>query len=348
MGTSETMATLVVLGGGEIKPGGRSMVQLRFERPIVAAFGQRFIVRNENAQVTLGGGVIVRPISRRIRGNDAAEFELVTAAASPEPIRRYEAALRRAGFDAAAGTVASTRISQRLSCETGIDAGDLAALHERLEKQGAVVRIDGGRQVHRAVIDAASERALAFLRRHHKISPSEPGIQRDRFNGWLEQRTAPGCGRWLLGRLEGAGRVMARGPYVAHHEFRPALSPEDADLLERAIREISSAGFDPPILTVLKATAGLSKPRLKMLEDSTKCDPRVVQIAPQHFISAPTMEKMKDTLRGLGRGRSFKLADVRDALGLSRRVVQLLLEHLDRVQFTKRVGDERVLMEAAT
>ena len=29
--------------------------------------------------------------------------------------------------------------------------------------------------------------------------------------------------------------VVANGPYIAHHEFRPALSPEDAAILERLV-----------------------------------------------------------------------------------------------------------------
>ena len=42
-------------------------------------------------------------------------------------------------------------------------------------------------------------------------------------------------------------------------------------------------------------------------------------------------------------GASFTLAQVRDALGSSRRVVQALLEHFDGEGVTRRVGDERVL-----
>ena len=34
---------------------------------------------------------------------------------------------------------------------------------------------------------------------------------------------------------------MIQGPYIAHHEFRPALSPEDAALLERLVAEIDTA-----------------------------------------------------------------------------------------------------------
>ncbi len=352
MGTSETMATFVVFGANEISPGGRAFAQLRFEQPVVASFGQRFIIRNENAQTTLGGGSIVRPVSRRVRGNDAEEFELLTAAASPEPLRRFGAAIRRWGFDIQSpgfdsGGTMIDRIAARLACETGIDPSALGAMHDRLVKEGVIVRLDSGREVHRGTLESASERALSYLRRHHKNHPTEPGVQRDRFVGWLEQRTAAGCGRLMLAQMESAGRVVARGPYVAHHEFRPALSPEDAELVERFVAEVTATGFDPPALAAAKSAAGLSKPRLKLLEDAARCDGRLVLFAPQQFITAQSVEKIKETVRRLGRGRSFKLAEVRDALGLSRRIVQSLLEYLDRIQFSKRVGDERVLLEAA-
>ncbi len=346
MGTSETMAIVVVFGANEIAPGTRAFAQFRFDRPVVASYGQHFIVRNENAESTLGGGVIVRPVSRRIRGNDAGEFEMLNAAASKEPIRRLGSALRRREFELQS-PASNIRVSARLACETGIDPAALGALYDRLVKENTVVHLDANREIHRAALEAISKRTLTYLQRHHKNHPNEPGIQRDRMIGWLDQRTASGCGRLVLARMETAGQVMPRGPYFAHHEFKPALSPEDAALLERLVSELAAASFDPPALAVSKAAAGLSKPRLKVLEDAARCDARLVLFAPQQFISTASMEKMKDTVRRLGRGRSFKLAEVRDALGLSRRVVQSLLEYLDRVQFTRRVGDERVLLETA-
>ncbi len=42
------------------------------------------------------------------------------------------------------------------------------------------------------------------------------------------------------------------------------------------------------------------------------------------------------------------LAGFRDALGISRRTAQLLLERFDSDGLTRRVGDERVLRRAAT
>ena len=335
LGTIEALAMLVVVDAADIPPGGEALVQLRFAQPVVASFGQRFIIRNETAQITLGGGHIVRPISRRFRVSHPDEIDGLKRADHAEVFVRYEQAIREAAFDA--------RSAVRLACELGERPDEVPGLQDRLQQGRTLIAI-GGRQVHRATIEAVEQRALAYLKRHHAAGPTEPGLLRDRFITWLDKRSAAGCGKSILARLETAGLVRPNGPYIAHREFRPALSPDDAALLERLVGEIVAAEFDPPSWPALKTTAGLSKQRLKMLEELAKCDARLVSVAPQQYLSAATVAKLKETARRLGNGRLFKLAEVRDALKLSRRVVQPMLEYLDRIQFTRRVGDERVLL----
>ena len=113
----------------------------------------------------------------------------------------------------------------------------------------------------------------------------------------------------------------------------------------QGLETIAAAEFDVPVMSKLKTVAALSQPRAKMLDDLAKCEPRLVSVGPQHFLATEAMDRFTRTIRELAARGPFKLADVRDALGLSRRVVQPLLEHLDRVGVTKRVGDERVLLE---
>ena len=339
MGTSETMAMLVVVGGTQLDPGKDALVQLRFERPVCAAFGERFILRNETAQATLGGGHIVRPISRRVRPKHLDELTSLQRAESSDPFIRLEEAIRRAGFESPSAV--------RLACEVGVQPDEATKLMERLRQSGRLTPFSGGRAVHKDTIDAIQARALAYLARHHALNPLEPGILRDRFIGWIDKRSAAGLGKVIFDRLDTARLVVARGPYIAHHEFKPALSAEDAALLEKIAAEIERAVFDVPAWPALKTTAALSKQRSKVMEELAKCDKRLVAIAPQQYVSATAVARLKETARKLGQGRQFKLAEVRDALQLSRRVVQPLLEYLDRIQFTKRVGDERVLVEGA-
>jgi len=336
IGTTEAIAVLVVVGGDAIQPADSAMVQLRFQRPVVAEFGQRFILRRETADATIGGGEVIRPVSRRIAPHRPEEIDALRRATATDVYDRYEETVRRAGFE--------LRAAGRIACEIGAEPADIPSLAERLRKSGRLVELRG-HTVHADVADALSKRAIAYLKRHHANRPQEPGVQRDRFIGWIDRRSAAGVGKDLVQQLEDDRKIESRGPYIADASFRPALSPEDARLLEAVVREIEAGKFDPPAWDKLKATAGLSKQRQKVLDDLVKCQPRLVKIAPDQFLSAQAVGELKTTVDRLAAKGPFKLADVRDTLGLSRRVVQPMLEYLDRIQYTRRVGDERVRVE---
>ena len=53
---AEVGARVVLLGDGPTAPGDQTFVQLVLERPIAAAAGDRFVVRDTSAQRTIGGG----------------------------------------------------------------------------------------------------------------------------------------------------------------------------------------------------------------------------------------------------------------------------------------------------
>ncbi|HPF40344.1 MAG TPA: selenocysteine-specific translation elongation factor [Phycisphaerae bacterium] len=336
IGTSEAMATLVVIGGGGMEAGAEAFAQLRVHRPIVAGFSQRFILRDETAAHTIGGGAVIRPCARRVRPNLDEASRSIAMAASEDPGARLAEALRDAGFDSLTHMALAGRI--------GVEAEDVTTMMAALTERETLVEMDG-RLVHRETLERLLHRVSGMLLRHHAAKPGEPGIQRDRLIGWISARSAPTLGKRLLAELERRGVVVERGPYRAHRDFRPAMSIEDENAMAKVVTEIESAGFDPPAWDKLRAVRSMSRQRAKSLADIAKTDPRLVYFALGCYISARSMEAFREAVNALGSGgKRFKLADVRDKTGQSRRVVQPLLEHLDRVGVTKRVGDERILL----
>ena len=336
VGTTEVIAMLVVVDGTHIEPGQERPVQLRLNRPVVASHGQRFIVRDETARSTIGGGRVVRPVSRRFRPRQKDEAAALARAGDDDAYVRYAEALRSAGFESWS--------PNRAACAIGVKPEDIEPFSERFAASDDSIEIRG-RRVHSATVDAIERRTLAYLERHHADRATEPGVLRDRLIGWIDKRSIPGWGKEITARLLSAERIRLAGPYMAHGEFRPALSPEDAALLERLVAEIGVAEFDVPAWPKLETVVSLSKQRARMLDDLAKCEPRLVSIGPQHYLTAEALVRLRNTVRELAASGPFKLAQVRDVLGLSRRVVQPLLEYLDRVGYSKRVGDERILME---
>ena len=70
----------------------------------------------------------------------------------------------------------------------------------------------------------------------------------------------------------------------------------------------------------------------------------LVQVSPEVLFLPETYEKMVAHVHThIKREESITLAQVRDLFNTSRKYAQGLLEHLDEIGVTKRVGDKRVL-----
>ncbi len=73
----------------------------------------------------------------------------------------------------------------------------------------------------------------------------------------------------------------------------------------------------------------------------------LVQASPEVLFLPQTYEEMVARIRAhIEREGKITLAQVRDMFDTSRKYAQAILEHLDEVGITKRVGDERVMRNA--
>jgi selenocysteine-specific elongation factor len=94
-------------------------------------------------------------------------------------------------------------------------------------------------------------------------------------------------------------------------------------------RELSAAGF-----------GRVDDAQLARFLESQR---RLVRVGDGFAVSPALYDRGVETLRTLS---PITLAGFRDALGISRRAAQALLERYDADGLTRRVGDERVLRKA--
>ena len=85
---AEVPGRVVVLRDKPIGPGETEYVQLVLERPLAAAAGDRFVVRDTSSSRTVGGGVLIdlrAPERRRRTPERRAEIEALARATRPTP-----------------------------------------------------------------------------------------------------------------------------------------------------------------------------------------------------------------------------------------------------------------------
>jgi len=89
---------LALLEGNELPPGGRQLAQLFLAEPVVAVYGQPFVLREESPPATLGGGRVLQPRAHRLRRRDHLAISRLDRLRSNDPIERLAAVLSFLGL----------------------------------------------------------------------------------------------------------------------------------------------------------------------------------------------------------------------------------------------------------
>ncbi|TMD06632.1 MAG: selenocysteine-specific translation factor, partial [Chloroflexi bacterium] len=102
---------------------------------------------------------------------------------------------------------------------------------------------------------------------------------------------------------------------------------------------LAERGLDPPTMAELRA-AGLTPQLLRLLLDDGRAVRLSTDVVLAGIVFAGLRERVEEHLRAHGEAT---VAQIRDAVGATRRVVVPLLETLDASRVTVRVGDLRRL-----
>ncbi|HLJ10725.1 MAG TPA: selenocysteine-specific translation elongation factor, partial [Planctomycetaceae bacterium] len=157
LGTKETSARLIVKGR-KIEPGETGFAELRVDEPIVAAWGQRFILRRPSPAVTVAGGVVLDPgIEPRPRIPDLAARGQALEASDEEG--------RLSAFLAERDEIESS--PHLAAWKVGIKPQRYAAFVADLSARGALVPIrsgDSSRLVHRGRLETLTQAVLKRVR----------------------------------------------------------------------------------------------------------------------------------------------------------------------------------------
>ena len=318
LGAADVLARVAVLKEKEIRPGESQLVQLVLERPIGAVRGDRFIVRDQSARRTIGGGAVI-DVFPPPRGRTRPErLAWLAAMEIDDDSVALDALLAQspAGVD-----LARFAANRNLPAASGWRFSDL---HWR----------------------ALREKALANLAAWHARAPDAVGPAEDRVvEGTRIPRDAVLA---LTEELVREGIVVRESLGVRLSTHRVELSPPDAALWNQVEPLLEQAGLRPPTLTELGALAGTDPRKLDAALSRLTRHGLVVRVSKNRFFLPSAVKELERMVEDVARNRgALTAAAFRDRSGIGRNLTIEVLEFFDRIKFTRRVGDARVLMREA-
>lgn len=328
LGAAHVSGRIALLEGDGLAPGESALAQLVLDRPLGALAGDRFILRDQSARRTIGGGRVIDLFPPHRGRRTPARIDVLRAQSLCRP---------QAVLDALLGQ------------SPGWVDLDRFRLQWNRPEIGTGGMVAAGRFGFSAVAWGDFRRRLVeALSRHHEANPDQPGLQGPRLRSALDPKLPADLFACLIQAAVADGAVAGDGAWfrLPGHEVR--LSPADEALWDEAEPLLAAERFRPPRVRDLARELDAGEADVRGLMKRLARMGKVVLIAQDHYFLRPVVAEMASIAAGCAKNARdgwFATAQFRDCLDNGRKVAIQILEYFDRVGLTLRKGDLRKVRE---
>ncbi len=330
-GASDVGGRVVVLSADTLVPGGEAFAQIVLDHPLPLRHGDLFVLRDQSAQRTIGGGGVVDPRAQARRRRAPERLIRLDALSTPDPAEALTRLLGlEPGFEDLTGFAA----------DRGLTATRANGLIETLRL--------GQLRVGADIIVHTNERwtklrgaAVALLATFHANNPELPGLAGERLRLQLAPVLAQPLFTAVRDRLIAEKVVALQGHWLRLPDHVAQLGAEDRRVAALVTPMIAAERFRPPRVRDLSTALSVPEPRVRGTCKALARAGDLMEVAPDQFFLRGTVVEMAEIARTLSGNAQFTAADFRDRLDNGRKVAIQILEFFDRQGFTRRSGDLR-------
>jgi selenocysteine-specific elongation factor len=349
---THSVETEIEAGDGELErsapikvlaPGQTILAQLLLDRPVLANWGQRMVVRRPSPIETLGQAVVLDPCLGRLARPDRSDLEYLQQLQSADEVERLTAAM----YFSLDGRPPGANLRSRLAVPT--------------EHWEAVVQVATQHWVtindhtnhwvfHPRRLEKLRQMILKFLDQQHTLQPKRWFIDRTLVERHLHFVPAAVVIS-LLRQLQQTHKLRHSATGIGLPNRGPNLTKNQLKLLEQLLQQFRSAGLNPPTIEqCIEQTPKNKQDVVDLLKMATESGD-LVAIDKQTYLASECFEAAwRVLLPHFAEGAGLTVSQIRDHLEITRKLAVPLCEYLDAVGLTVRNGDLRQLghVEAST
>ncbi|HKS89875.1 MAG TPA: SelB C-terminal domain-containing protein, partial [Stellaceae bacterium] len=153
-----------------------------------------------------------------------------------------------------------------------------------------------------------------------------------------------------LAALIGAGKAVRDGAVLRLPEHQPRLSREDERLWGRVRLLLEEGELRPPRVRELAGELAMEPAALTRFLRRIERFGRLAPVAPNRFFLPETITRLAELAAELAAESpdgSFTAALYKDRCGIGRNLTIEVLQYLDTIGVTQRVGDARIVVRSA-
>lgn len=333
LGTAEILGRIHLLDQNELAPGQEGFAQILLEEPVIAATGDRFVLRFYSPAHTIAGGKILGVAEYKQKRFKENVLALMKTKDQGDPL------------DLLAREILEPRTGAELAAKQQIAVGDLEANVKALEEAGRLeVWSEDETPLYweKEAAEQWREKLLKTIKAYETANPLRLGISREELRTRL--KVSWPHRRWQAILEQGAVRGFYR---ILGSKVQSEEGAEMPSAMKKRLGALRSkwrtAGLTPPDFLTAAEECGV--PKTESIEYAQYlCEIGEWLHIDQFYFHKEDIEAAGERLTDFLQERGeIAVSEGKEIWGTSRKYTVPLLEFFDKQKITKRQGDKRVL-----
>ena len=337
-GASEIIGRIHILDKDEIQNNSEAYVQFHLEKPIVSLKDDRYVVRLYSPMITIGGGYIINPVAKRVKGNKDKYLESIKIK-EKQFGTEYMSLILKDDKDII--------LSVDDICEKYLLSKDNVDIElKKMVNNNIVIEFEDGFKkyfVHKDNLEKIFLNMKDILSEYHQKNKFRIGFLKEELKNKIGiKNLKPKIYDRVLDYFEKEGFIKLTSKYVLLSDFDIKFSDDIQKMVDSIIEEYKIKKFIPPKIKDLEVKFN-SKYFAQIYEYLEEIG-ILYKLNPEMYLLKEDFLYAKDKIVEFLKNNGFiELKDAKEILNSNRKYLVILLEHFDELKITRRDGDKRVL-----
>lgn len=332
LGTQEVMARVALTDGKTLQPGDDCPALLRLEQPMVAARGDKFIIRSFSPVITIGGGEVMEVlIEEKWKIVKEKLQNLYDSPKSDQLIHLVQ--------EEGAKPITPEKLQYRI----GISKEQINAIVEEKEELFWLTHKQGKWLLTQNQWNELKNSIHNFLKKYHAKNPLNAGAQKEEIRQHLSCENS--ILEALLQSMLDDKSISQKGELFLNPNFSIILSSEDDSLQNSILNQLDQEGFTSSTLAQLSLKTGNSKEKLMQVLNVAEQQGKLLRIDGKLMFTQKNFIILREKVKQFFSNHpEMSVSEFKELAHTSRKYAVPLLEYFDKKKITYREGNIRKLV----
>ena len=332
LGTQEVMARVALTDGKTLQPGDDCPALLRLEQPMVAARGDKFIIRSFSPVITIGGGEVMEVlIEEKWKIMKEKLQNLYESPKSDQLIHLVQ--------EEGAKPITPEKLQYRI----GISKEQINAIVEEKEELFWLTHKQGKWLLTQNQWNELKNSIHNFLKKYHAKNPLNAGAQKEEIRQHLNCENS--ILEALLQSMLDDKSISQKGKLFLNPNFSITLSSEDDSLQNSILNQLDQEGFTSSTLAQLSLKTGNSKEKLMQVLNVAEQQGKLLRIDGKLMFTQKNFIILREKVNQFFSNHpEMSVSEFKELAHTSRKYAVPLLEYFDKKKITYREGNIRKLV----